>query len=163
MRRLLHLVACLFLVGCDRTHPAAEVPTHDLLAKAEASSRYTILPALIQSSSDKAFLQGVRDRGYAFCYRRAVNQVDATCSRRQDAAIHGIILISMMSEAKNLINLTTKQQWVTAHPEAVKRVRQYCHGIYQNAGSNDARILDVCLSNLGDWSNLLPNPFGVMD
>jgi hypothetical protein len=163
MMRLLHFVACLFLVGCGRSDQSAEAPTHDLIANAEASSRYTILPAVIQRSPDKAFLQGVRDRGYAFCYRPAVTKVDVSCSLEQDAAIHSIVLILMMSGSKDLINQTEKQRWVTAHPEEVKRVRQYCHEIYQDAGSNDARILNVCLSNLGDWSSLLPNPFGVAD
>lgn len=156
------LVAALVssLAACGKVAPVKQ-PTAAAIEEAEGRSPVTPVRELIDRSRESAVWRGVRNRSYFYCYRAARQQINKQCGAEQDEAIHRVLLSLLMSALVVRTHPNEKTRYISTSKQSVAAAVHYCWQIYRDNGLRDARILDVCLSNLGDWGTVVPSPFGV--
>jgi len=150
--------------GAASGHPCRDPqggsPAPEIVRKAQRFSFWGENPKWLDWAGEEAFIQRLRDSGFAYCYRDGA--IEPSCASEQDEAVHAVVLLLMASEAQREMDeksrLTFEQRWVAEHPEIVRQVRFHCLKLYQDHGGEDARILSACLGNLPAFSPLIPLP-----
>lgn len=138
-----------------------EAGQQDFIRNAQQESFWGEDPKWISWSGDEAYFRQVRDAGYRFCLNKVDGDV-STCFAEQDEAVHGSILTLLADmqqrEMPDRSGLSREQRWVASHPEIATEIKNYCTEIYRDHGSEDARILAVCLGNLPAFSPYIGLP-----
>lgn len=159
-RHLSIALVALALSGCREAQLEHSVPKRSIVADAQAQSEYGKNPAWLDFSGERDKIQKVRNRAYEYCLRE--KRIDKRCAAEQDSALHASVVtlyfardLKTVSEMDELDN---KARWLAHNPDIVEQAIKECWALYGDHGSNDTRILAVCLGNLSDSSWLIELP-----
>lgn len=128
------------------------------IRSAQVSAYWGPIPRWIGWSGEEARFRQMRDRAYEYCFRG--NAVESACAHEQDDALHSVVLTLSLVEAQRRSpdkrELSDTERSIAEDPQIVARARSYCWSLYDSHGGSDARLLDVCLSDLIDGSRFVP-------
>ena len=158
--KLLASIALASAAGDSSRHPTDDARAAVIVREAQARSQWGTDPVWIGFAGEEALVRQIRDRAYAYCLYDGI--IDAACAVEEDEATHSVVLTMLLLGAQRRMadksHLSFKERWVADHPEIVVHARTRCWALYEAHGGKDARLLDHCLSNLIDSSQLVGLP-----
>ncbi len=150
-----------FGLGLLVARPASRPsPTEQDIARMQTDGDAVLPPLWRTLFLERPWLKAIRRRGYIYCNRHGA--IDIGCAREQDEAMQGMIFALMTSKWQQGMTdrnqLSQREFEVARDPALRSKVIRYCARLYDDHGSQDARLLAVCLGNLSDYSLLVPIP-----
>ena len=148
------------LIACQRSQQDSVSLRRTIIAAAQVRSFRGANPKWLELTDKEALFRLVRDHAYSYCLSQ--KSVDLKCTAEQDDAVEASVLAlkvavdqAAMTDKKRL---GLKEHYVATNPIVATSVENACWALYKAHGSQDARILSVCLGNLTDYSPLIPLP-----
>jgi hypothetical protein len=142
-----------------KPRPASNPSTLEI-SRAQKAEDKILPPIWARMFRDDPWLNGLRERGYRYCYRSG--SVDPACARKQDEAVQAAFFAIDISKAQQKMTdqsrLSLREREVARDPQLRANVIRYCSSLYAAHGNKDARILATCLGNLSEFSPLVPIP-----
>ena len=157
---LLSVAALAFGMGFRLSSPITQRATAELIAAAQESSFYGPKPNWLGMTDSDELFEGIRRRGFAFCFDG--REISRECALEQDIAVHDSVLVFVLADAQRKMEdkakLSRHEAHIAENPQIAADVARFCWNLYRRHGSQDARILAVCLSNLNASSLLVQLP-----
>lgn len=150
-----------FALGALTARPhSAPSPSAQEISQAQQVGNRFLPPMWPDMFRDQAWLNGLRRRGYIYCFRNRT--IDADCTRAQEEAVQNVFFALTVSKAQQKMvdqsGLSSRELEVAQNPKLRSTVIRYCSNLYADHGNQDARVLAACLGNLSEFSPLVAVP-----